>query len=357
MAKMVFIDDTILLEPYGDITENFLYWLKNFMNSKFITYSKRKVLDYELLDTQRKQFETCESKDLEDFAAIIRAMGRNGFKSPKAHFNPLKKFHEFLIETEQDDLKSINNKMIEYYIVNRLSDYARTTSGNHLVAIKAFLGHIEKNNQLNEDNTEAHSFKLKNDLYKLLGKKSNKVSHLNPFAEYYLFLESISSNNWNTDNVARNTLMLKMLMITGVRVGELTAIKITDIKKYDNEDTLEFDIVGKGDVARKVNVSYSLVRDEYEECVRKSEEIGSEYLFSTTTGNAVNDRYLNTIVEQILIIAGIQGIDKKGPHMLRHSAATWLHAVAGYDILMLQHYLGHRDIRQLENIRMLNMKQ
>ncbi len=89
----------------------------------------------------------------------------------------------------------------------------------------------------------------------------------------------------------------------------------------------------------------NLIDKELEKCIIESKERNrSEYLFSTKTGKAINDRYLNTLVENTLDVAGIKTKEKKGPHLLRHSCATWLIVIAGFDIAKLQIYMGHEDI-------------
>ena len=151
--------------------------------------------------------------------------------------------------------------------------------------------------------------------------------------------------------LARNCAILKILLITGIRASELTSIKLKDFKEL--VDTYEIKIIGKGDKTRYVYISKELIEKEIQELTLSSNK---EHLFTTRTGSKINERYLNTLVENQLTIAHIPKKEKKGPHLLRHSCATWLHVVANFDIAKLQEYMAHEDISTTKKYVHLNEK-
>ena len=155
---------------------------------------------------------------------------------------------------------------------------------------------------------------------------------------------------WKKDSCSRNKAMLKILLITGVRVSELTNIKREDIKTINN--SYEIAIIGKGNKKRLIYINKSLIQKEIDELI----DTNKEFIFTTRTGKKINDRYLNTLVEQVLIKANIPKKEKNGPHMLRHSCATWLNVIAGYDISKLQAYMAHEDISTTKKYVHLNEK-
>ncbi len=337
---ILFGEDTRDFEPYLSLEENFYHWFIPYMQDVFKNQSKRKIIDSTLHKTLIREFSS--SNDFEEMRIVINNMGKNGFRGPKTYFNPNKLFYEFLTSFNIQSLSEINSAMFKHFLSEELEEFSYSYKKNIYVAIKNFLTYIEERNRLtNNLNATEHNFKLHKNIIKVIGKEKKKIAYLKPFDEYYWFLEAIDKVPWKSKNKLRNKLMLKIILITGIRVGELTNIKVKDLNIVETDNTVEIIIIGKGNKKRVVNIAYNLIHDELLYCIK---ETTSEFLFSTYSGKAVNDRYLNTIVNQVRIAANIPEKEKNGPHMIRHSCVSWLSAVAGFDIAKLQVYMAHEDI-------------
>ena len=132
-----------------------------------------------------------------------------------------------------------------------------------------------------------------------------------------------------------------MLYATGVRVGELVQIKVSDID-LGNRSIL---ILGKGNKERYVTYG------EYcEEALKLYLQDGrvvlnthnSDYLFFNHNGGVLTERGVRYILNQIIQKTSIH--KNISPHMIRHSFATHL-LNQGCDLLTVQKLLGHESIK------------
>ena len=141
----------------------------------------------------------------------------------------------------------------------------------------------------------------------------------------------------------RNKLILEFLYGTGVRVGELCNIKLTDVD-YSQGLVL---IHGKGSKDRYVPLHENLQKQlsEYvilvrEEFLKKTDE-KTKYLFLNFKGTPLTTRGVRLVINKIL--EDSEESLKISPHTLRHSFATHL-LNAGADLRSVQELLGHSHL-------------
>ncbi len=143
----------------------------------------------------------------------------------------------------------------------------------------------------------------------------------------------------------RDRAMLEVLYSTGLRVSELTGLKVPDL------DTKVGYVrcIGKGDKERVVPVGKKALaivdrylRDGRPEIVRRSRGgAGSAYLFVNRRGGKISRVGVWKILSTYGRQAGLR--TSLTPHMLRHSFATHL-LERGADLRSVQLMLGHADI-------------
>ena len=159
---------------------------------------------------------------------------------------------------------------------------------------------------------------------------------------------SFYRNSINTGSVIdkddyeyRNRLILEMLFATGLRVSELSNIKIKDIDFSERE----IKIMGKGSKERFVfyNKECAIVLDSYlKECRSKLlNGKDSEYLFINHLGDKLTDRGIILIIDKIVKKSCIKS--KVSPHTFRHTFATML-LNEGCNIKSVQELLGHSSL-------------
>lgn len=139
----------------------------------------------------------------------------------------------------------------------------------------------------------------------------------------------------------RDRLILEMLYATGVRVGELVSIKVSDI----NQSSRTILILGKGNKERIVpygeyceEVLRLYLKDGYLQLNKKN----SSYLFLNAQGGELTERGVRYLLEQIIKRTSVQ--KEISPHMIRHSFATHLLS-QGCDLMTVQKLLGHESIK------------
>ena len=144
----------------------------------------------------------------------------------------------------------------------------------------------------------------------------------------------------------RNRAMLETLYGCGLRVSELTSLKISDL--FFKEGFIK--ITGKGDKQRFVPIGDTTIKyiELYRKEVRVHQKIApkaQDTLFLNRRGNQLTRAMIFTIIKQL---AEKTGIDKViSPHTFRHSFATHL-LENGADLRAIQQMLGHQSITTTE---------
>lgn len=140
----------------------------------------------------------------------------------------------------------------------------------------------------------------------------------------------------------RDSAMLEVLYSCGLRVSELTSLRLQDL--FFGEGYIR--VVGKGDKQRLVPVS-ATARDRIQRYleVRKGRRAGEEILFLNNRGQRISRVMVFTLLKKA---AQNAGIDKPvSPHTFRHSFATHL-LEGGASIRQVQEMLGHESILTTE---------
>jgi site-specific recombinase XerD len=137
-----------------------------------------------------------------------------------------------------------------------------------------------------------------------------------------------------TTNLKHNT-MLKLYYGLGLRVSEITGLKIRDI---DSKNMQVFIRRGKGKKDRYVNLPESILGQLREYYLRYKPK---EYLFEGQEGGVYSSRSAQKVFADAMKKAKVN--KKVGIHGLRHSFATHLLEL-GTDTL-IQQLLGHIDLK------------
>lgn len=140
-----------------------------------------------------------------------------------------------------------------------------------------------------------------------------------------------------------NLLALEVMLLTGLRVGELVSIKNSDLIKGERK----FRVTGKGLRDRDVFITSNEVQLMLINYIRDKQSLGisHSFLFTTSRDTPASENYIRFHLKQLKESAGISR--NITPHMYRHSAATML-LEADVDIRYVQRLLGHQNISTTE---------
>lgn len=158
----------------------------------------------------------------------------------------------------------------------------------------------------------------------------------------------IAAVDTSTAKGLRDSAMLEVLYSCGLRVSELTSLRLSDL--FFGEGYIR--VTGKGDKQRLVPVS-AAARDKiqlYLEERRKARTNG-EVLFLNNRGKGLTRVMVFTILREAARRAGIT--KHISPHTFRHSFATHL-IEGGAGIRQVQEMLGHESILTTEIYTHLN---
>lgn len=144
----------------------------------------------------------------------------------------------------------------------------------------------------------------------------------------------------------RNRAILETLYGCGLRVSELTELKLSDL--FFEENFIR--VIGKGSKQRLIPISNYTIKfiNIYRNEIRVHIPIQKgfeDYLFLNRRGKKLTRVMIFTIIKQLTEKAGIR--KKISPHTFRHSFATHL-LKNGADLRSIQMMLGHESITTTE---------
>ena len=147
----------------------------------------------------------------------------------------------------------------------------------------------------------------------------------------------------------RDKLIVRLLADTGIRLGELLALRPDDVRVEGGKNVIK--VRGKGDRERLVPLSPGLARRLKRFADRARADASSDRLFLTLRrgrGSGQLDALTESAVEQMIRGLGdTAGIKKRVyPHLVRHSFATDYLRRGGNPIL-LQQILGHSSLAMI----------
>lgn len=134
---------------------------------------------------------------------------------------------------------------------------------------------------------------------------------------------------------------VRLMIATGIRVGELCKILVTDVAP----DGTGVRVRGKGARDRYVYVSDAGLRSELSQLLQRQQSIRDGHLFVNRLNRPMRPQSVRIALRQHSKVSSSKR--RITPHMLRHTAATLL-IERGVDIRFVQKLLGHSSISTTE---------
>ncbi|HVT86864.1 MAG TPA: tyrosine-type recombinase/integrase [Chitinophagaceae bacterium] len=145
-----------------------------------------------------------------------------------------------------------------------------------------------------------------------------------------------SSGDWKTLN---GKMLITLFYATGMRLNELISLK----EKQIDFGRLQIKVIGKGNKERIIPLNKEVceIVKEYQRLKKKDFEHTGDLLLVTEKGKKMYPKYAYLLVRKYL--GEVSTLDKKSPHVLRHTFATHL-MNNGADLNAVKELLGHSSL-------------
>ncbi len=331
------------LDFENTFSKTYLFWLSRFLRNKITSLSNRQVTNKDrlaqIIQELIKGFES-----IDDLKIIMKEVRNIGISSIHVYYIPLEKLYKYLMTYGAGSMKEIDEEMLSDFLASETANLSDATKKNYRIALLGFFGYIDKQNESfpenEEDNGNAYRYgiELKN-WGGLGGQGGTKLPSFLNEQEVKKFIEAIDNYPFKSDFASRNRFIIKVILYTGIRVGEALSINTKDFNK--DGDAYIIQVRGKGNKPRVVMIKEKVIYKELMDWQEKA-NCESSLLFCNQKGKMLTQSYISRMVEKILQSAGIRK-EKNGAHMLRHTFATMLYQKS-HDLILVQESLGHADI-------------
>lgn len=265
---------------------------------------------------------------IEKFLKYLKFEKRFSEHTILAYCSDLRQYTEFCKTENITAELNIDYRVIRQWIVSMMENQITPRSVNRkITTLKSFYRFLMKEGIIGS-----------NPMDRILSPKTKKTL---PF-----FVEKKQINKLLDDvdffgedfEGSRNRLMIEMFYMTGIRLSELINLTLRDI----DPAALSVKVLGKRNKERIVPFPLSF-KIRIEEYLAKRAEINSnsEFLFITAKGAKIYEKLVYRVVLKYLEL--VTTIDKKSPHVLRHTFATHM-LNNGADLNAIKELLGHANL-------------
>jgi len=266
----------------------------------------------------------------ESFLQYLQVEKRYSPHTVRSYLNDLDQFYSFLSTLGlPEDPVSVTSHDIRAWIVSMLDNSYTTVSVHRKIScLRVFYRYLRKEGILKNDPLE-----------KVVLPKRKKTIPV--FVEEEALTKLLDNYSFE-DGFAgiRNRTIIELLYMTGMRRSELIGLRNID---FDLQDA-SVKVTGKRNKQRIIPLIKSFIV-RLEEYIKARDEKfpydKSNWFFVTDKGNKLYDKYVYNTVNSYL--AMVTTIEKKSPHILRHTFATHM-LNHGADLNSIKELLGHANL-------------
>lgn len=268
--------------------------------------------------------------EIQSFLDYLKFEKRYSIHTIISYQNDLSSFFDYLQKQYgTNELKDISHNFIRSWMAGLKEKGLSSRSINRKIsALKSFLKyHLKQGNISHMPAANTLAPKIKKRLPGFIKEQE---------AKQLLDTLNRSTDDWKTLNAK---MLVSLFYATGMRLSELINLK----EKQLDFSRSQLKVLGKGNKERIIPVNQEIMRDirKYQELKKKEFEINEDVLLVTERGKKMYPKYAWLLVNKWLSISST--LDKKSPHVLRHTFATHL-MNNGADLNAVKELLGHSSL-------------
>ena len=276
-------------------------------------------------------------KDFEDYLKFERNLSINTIKSYRSDLN---KFEFFLTKTGTKKLSFIDPEIVREFLYDESKRVNAKTQGRIISTLKTFFNFLVLEKLISDSPIENIDYP--------------KIDSKIPMVLSTDEIDKIISSAFSKKYGLRNQAIIEIMYSCGLRVSELTEMKISNI--FFDESLIK--ILGKGNKERFIPLSsiakkllYNYIKYNRKKLSYDKQSV--DIVFLNNRGKKLTRVMVYNIINDAALEAKIN--KKISPHTLRHSFATHL-IENGADIISIQKMMGHENVVTTEKYLHVNKK-
>jgi len=263
---------------------------------------------------------------IENYLVELSGIKRVAVNTLDSYRIDLTQFLNFCIYSNKNNIKEIDDKTIRKFLIKLNEDnLSKISISRKLSALRGFFRYLIRHETI----TINPMSKISNPRAK---RKLPETINLDSFLEIFRLIDE--------ENDIYNKKLIKaifeILYGCALRVSELCNLNIGDVDLHK----MSIRVLGKGSKVRIVPLGEKskITLLDYLNLRIKN---GSEFLFLMKNGNKIYPKFVQIQVKKYMAL--VTDINKKSPHILRHSAATHM-LDNGADLMAVKEILGHENL-------------
>lgn len=276
-------------------------------------------------------------KDFENFLKLERNLSVNTIKSYRSD---LKKLEFYLSKTSAKKLSFIDPDIVRGFLYEQSKRVSAKTQGRIISTLKTFFNFLVLEKLINDSPIENIDYP--------------KIDSKIPLVLTTCEIDKLISCAFSKKFGLRNQTIIEIMYSCGLRVSELTEMKISNI--FFDESLIK--ILGKGNKERFIPLSSTAKKLLYNYITYNRKNLSQDkqsidIVFLNNRGKKLTRVMVYNIINDAALEAKIN--KKISPHTLRHSFATHL-IENGADIISIQKMMGHENVVTTEKYLHVNKK-
>ena len=263
---------------------------------------------------------------LSQMLSELSGVSRASQNTIDAYTRDLNEFIDFCSSKDIQSFDRITEKTIRHFVISLSENEISKSSISRKLSALRRLFNFALRNDIIEINPIS---KIPNPKVK---RKLPETINLDSFLEIYRLLDEKGD-----ESSIKVKAILELLYGCAFRVSELCSLNFADIDFH----SMSVRVLGKGSKVRIVPLGSKSATVLKEYFKNRPSTNGSEPLFKNESGERISRHSVYNIVKHYLSL--VTDIDKRSPHILRHSAATHM-LDREADIMAVKEILGHENL-------------